>query len=374
LSADAIREKWSNNIDLLRLCAAIMVIFSHSFALSSGNNDSDPLSLLTGGIITMGGLGVVIFFIISGYLITKSWVNRPKISTFLQNRILRIVPGLIALSFFTVLIVGPLSYNGSLIKYLLNFEVWKYIAMPLTLGTYGMILPGTFVNNPYPGVINASLWTLLPEFKLYLIVLILGVTGLLAKKKLMILAVIVLSLLYFIGDSFNPAIQETAYVFTNMSGLSHPIFPLLPVFFLCGSLYYSYNKKNSYNLFVSLLLLLVWILSLKTGFFYLASIICLPYLVLFLSFAKIPCASKAGKYGDFSYGLYIYAFPVQQLIALYFTGITAYPMFVLSMLSIFPLAVLSWKLVESRSLRLKNVNFYEKIFAPGIRHFTQPKL
>jgi peptidoglycan/LPS O-acetylase OafA/YrhL len=320
----------------------------------------------------MGGLGVVIFFILSGYLITKSWVNRPKITTFVQNRLLRILPGLIVLSFFTVLIVGPLSFNGPLTGYFMNFNVWEYIAMPLTLGTYGITMAGTFVNNPYPNIINGSLWTLLPEFKLYVIILVLGVTGLLSKKRPIILIAAVLSLLYFIGYLHNPTVLGLRSLL-HMSGLYHYTFPLLPVFFLCGSLCYLYNKKNRYSFIISLSLLLIWILSCRTGFFYLASLICLPYIVLFLSFAKIPYASQAGKYGDFSYGLYIYAFPVQQLVVLYFPGITVYTMFALSMLIILPLAMLSWKFVESPSLKLKGVNFYEKVFAPGIRHFTRAK-
>ena len=90
--------------------------------------------------------------------------------------------------------------------------------------------------------------------------------------------------------------------------------------------------------------------------FDLASLICLPYIILYVAHAKLPPLNMVGKYGDFSYGLYIYAFPVQQTIAHFCSGISVAGMFLLTSLMVIPLSFLSLKLIELNALKLKKVN------------------
>ena len=103
-------------------------------------------------------------------------------------------------------------------------------------------------------------------------------------------------------------------------------------------------------------LVLIWLISFKTGLFELTSFVCMPYIILYIAHAKLPLLNKAGKYGDFSYGLYIYAFHVQQSIAHFFSGISVMEMFLLTLLIVVPLSFLSLKLIESNALKLKKLD------------------
>jgi peptidoglycan/LPS O-acetylase OafA/YrhL len=113
-SASIKNERFSNNFDFLRIFAALLVILSHSFAISGSSYE--PLLSLS-KYISLGGLGLAIFFIISGYLITKSWVEHPSAFRFLSSRFLRIIPGLFVVTLLSILVLGPLVTNLSLSEY-----------------------------------------------------------------------------------------------------------------------------------------------------------------------------------------------------------------------------------------------------------------
>src|SRR5512141_3127428 len=110
-------NRFSNNFDFLRLAGALLVIFYTSFGVL-GPSAIDPLSQLTNGVLNTGNLGVAIFFIISGYLITMSWDKRRDILWFLWARFLRLVPALVGVALFTVFIIGPLTTHQNLWEYL----------------------------------------------------------------------------------------------------------------------------------------------------------------------------------------------------------------------------------------------------------------
>ena len=97
-----------NNFDLLRIVAAVSVIFSHAFLLSENSQDHDPLMLLTGGQTILGVVGVFVFFTISGYLVTQSFDATPQPPVFLAKRALRVFPGLLLCLAFCAFVIGPL--------------------------------------------------------------------------------------------------------------------------------------------------------------------------------------------------------------------------------------------------------------------------
>src|ERR1700743_1286518 len=96
-----------NNFDSLRLIFAVLVILSHSFPLGRGSNDTEPLSVITNGALTLGDLSVWGFFVISGFLITQSWLRSSSTGKYLKRRVARIYPGFIVMSLVSALLIVP---------------------------------------------------------------------------------------------------------------------------------------------------------------------------------------------------------------------------------------------------------------------------
>lgn len=350
----------TNNFDFLRLIGALMVILSHSFALS-GNYNREPLNSVTDSKLSFGTLGVLIFFVISGYLITKSWYNNPYIFKFLWNRLLRIVPGLMGVTLVSIFIIGPLVTSYNIINYFTDPITLSYLKN-MTVFYIQNTLPGVFVNNPYPNIVNGSIWTLTIEFLMYVIILVIGFFGILQKKKCFLFITLFICALYIIfiyGIHLyvQPLISSYGLLFVSLildrilRSFEYYIF--FSSFFLIGATYYVYKNIN-FNKYVALLLFILWILSFNNIIFYFVTLISLPYITLYIALTKIPYVNNVSKYGDFSYGLYIYAFLIQQTIVYFINGITVLQLFILSVLITFAFAYLSWTFIESRALELKN--------------------
>src|SRR3954451_4395900 len=116
-----------NNFDVLRLIAALSVIFSHAFLLSENSQDHDPLMILTGGQTVLGVVGVFVFFTISGYLVTQSFDTTPSPLVFLAKRALRIFPGLIVCIAVCAFVIGPLVTTLPLVDYFTRPEPYHFL-------------------------------------------------------------------------------------------------------------------------------------------------------------------------------------------------------------------------------------------------------
>src|SRR5579884_3235028 len=178
--ADAAVPERANNFDALRLFAALAVVFSHSFLIAEGSEASEPFVRLTGNQCVLGLVGVFVFFVISGYLVTESWCRRPAPLRFATRRLLRIYPGLAVNALVSALLLGPLVTGMSLGAYLASPELGKFFAHILTLNPGPLQLPGVlFAKNSVGLLVNGSLWTLRYEVMMYGLVLLLGIAGLL---------------------------------------------------------------------------------------------------------------------------------------------------------------------------------------------------
>ena len=343
-----------NNFDFIRLVAATMVLVNHTFALSGSGYDPflPLLSAEPDSYETLGGLGVNIFFIISGFLITNSWVSRPNIGEFIVKRSLRILPALAASTFFCVFVVGlsvtSLDHNA----YFLNPETWVFLLNVFLYKIY-IHLPGVFKHNPFNSAVNGSLWTLTIEAYCYCIVAAFGVLGLISKRAApMILAACFIALDVFIRTDRHYASK----VMLNMvASWAVKCF----VFFMMGATIYAYSDRIPFNGYMASAMLLAYVLSwtLHMEHFgsYFTSYFTLPYLVLYVGFSKLPLINNlGGKIGDYSYGVYVYAFPVQQTVMFHANGnLGRGVFFIISLTFTLALAFLSWRLVEKPALGLK---------------------
>ncbi|MDY6969909.1 MAG: acyltransferase [Spirochaetota bacterium] len=194
----------NNNFDFIRFIASFFVILSHSFPLSYGNNQNEPLRLLTGNV-TLGSVGVYIFFIISGFLITISFVRSKNLLIYFINRILRIYPAVILVVLLTVFVFGPILTQYSISEYFSNTQTYKYL-FTATVFDVRYNLPGVYKNNPFSSTLNGSLWTLRFELVMYIAVAIFGLIGILKGRIItifVILSTIVAALIKYYTSSIN---------------------------------------------------------------------------------------------------------------------------------------------------------------------------
>lgn len=336
-----------NNLDFVRFFLAACVAFTHSFNLLYGDN-TDPLGVATGGAIGLGGEAVNGFFIISGFLITQSWQQQGNFAGFLKNRVLRIYPGFLVAVLFCTLLVAPLGSAGAEF-YFSRLDYWRVGGDMLLLKFRAV--PGAFADNAFPGNVNGSLWTISYEFVCYLMVAALGVWGVLKRKPFLLLFFLValtLSIASHLQWQIQPLLQSLV---KNLQS-----WPRFIASFVAGMLFYLYRDRIPYDRRLFLLALLGFLFcALVLRSVALATPVFGSYCLLYLAFhPKLPLKHFARR-GDFSYGVYLYAFPVQQLLALYAGQyLNGLGMFAVSMLISLLLAWLSWNLVEKPCLRFKS--------------------
>jgi peptidoglycan/LPS O-acetylase OafA/YrhL len=153
-----------NNFEVVRLVAAIMIIISHSYPLLGLH--FEPFKYYLGGYSTGGDIAVSIFFVVSGFLVTKSATER-EILNYLISRVLRILPGLCAVVVFVAFVIGPSFTTLEYPEYMLHREVYAYLKNMLVFGIQ-FTLPGVFHQLPTNSV-NGSLWTLPIEAAFYVL-------------------------------------------------------------------------------------------------------------------------------------------------------------------------------------------------------------
>jgi peptidoglycan/LPS O-acetylase OafA/YrhL len=329
-----------NNLDVVRIAAAGMVLYSHSYTLLGLR---EPLFL---SWLPLGPLGVYIFFTISGYLVSESWDRDSNLLRFLYRRLLRIIPGLVACTLLTVLVLGPLFTSLSLKSYFTNPHTSGYLQnIALHIVYY---LPGVFEHNRIPNAVNGSIWSLPVEFLMYIVV---AFVGILHSSRWVMASLAIISAV--VSLLWAQVTQEMMVVYN---------FDLRQVF-LCGTYFWvgaciqKFELKRYLTLSVAMLALFA-MLSLEPWTQYLswASWLLLPIVVLSFGFAYSPWLNRLTSTGDYSYGIYIYAFPIQQTVVYLWPNISIGPYISICLAVTLVLAMLSWHLVERRALLLKPRN------------------
>lgn len=335
-----------NNFDLLRFIAAFFVIFSHAYPTFLGDESIEPFMLITKQQITIGGVSVAIFFIISGFLILMSYDKSKTNLLYLKKRVFRIFPALIVLLILTVFILGPAVTSVSPSEYFTSVSTYTYIPKNLSLFFRQQGLVGVFQNNIYPNEINGSLWTLWYEFFFYVLIMVLGHFKLTSKKTLKIfftlsiLASLVFNLLSLSGYSTLIPGFVVLYKYVYLSS-----------YFLIGMIFYRMKEEFEFTN-KKLLLSFVFFLALSLlGFPKISLAIFGAYILFHFSFFTKHVLSNFTKYGDFSYGIYIYAFPIQQVVVQYLgNDISFVTNCLIVSLITFICSFFSWHLVEKKAL------------------------
>lgn len=299
LLSDVIASR-NNNLDFIRFAAALLVIFSHSFPVCYGFDGMSPLANWTNGRLSEGAVSVAVFFFFGGLLIAKSCVSHPEAKRFFRLRCLRIMPQLIFVVVLLALLLGPILSVLPPNEYFSNPETYKYLLNGVFVLQHG--LPGVFDNNPYYGIVNGPLWTLPVEFVCYILCFICFKATKFEKKKftivsIPIIALLILYLLFF--DLYQLSVVRALMMF------------------YAGVAFYVYRDHICLKLPFGIGAILLWVVLLAFKLDLLAMFVVFPFACTYIGYGTPPKLANFAKYGEFSYGIYLWGWPIQQTLIMY---------------------------------------------------------
>jgi peptidoglycan/LPS O-acetylase OafA/YrhL len=367
-TVDAAFSARDNSFGFLRLLFAFCVLVSHALPLGFGRDD--PGAGLTHGQAELGEIGILGFFTISGFLITRSAARFP-IGRYLWHRGLRILPGLWVCLIVTALVFGPvvaLIERGTLAGFLTAGDgPIQYVVKNALVAIRQYGISGLLVDTPYgrrtggESVFDGSLWSLMYEVLCYFLVGGLALIGVFKRAKWLVVVLagagFGLILRDFVTAPHIPGPQGTHGPFLGIGALDTYSLVYLTYVFLLGALFELYRKVIVLNDGGAIIAAVVLIATLQCGGFDVLGYPAFAYLTLWLA-VRLPRAfRRIGREHDYSYGFYIYAFPVQQLFALIgVPDLGLVPYIALSAIGTLVFAVPSWHLVERPAMAFKNGN------------------
>ena len=334
---ESTERRKDNNFDFLRFLAALMVVTSHSFWLHGG--PYPELALF--GDTAIGTLAIYMFFVISGYLISASWLHSRRFLDFAVKRVIRIFPALIVATLVTILLIGPLATELPPGEFFSAGRTWQYLSNLLLWTQFD--LPGVFTANPYPNTVNGSIWTL--PFVMFMDVSLIGLGLSEQFNRSVVLAVFVLLALVHLILLPQLGIQSQ-----NVINLF-----CLGTFFYAGVVLYLFRQYVPLTWKIALPLLALIVAGVDTALWPLMLGVGVPYLVIYAAHLNIPRLARFGSRGDFSFGIYIFSFPLQQLMMLWIGPdvLSLGAFMALSYAASLAIGLVSWHFIEKPALRLK---------------------
>ncbi|WP_299286355.1 acyltransferase [uncultured Mucilaginibacter sp.] len=373
LIAENIKE---NNFDILRFLLATIVIYSHCYVLCYAKViDTEPGMIFTRNQMDLGGIAVDFFFVTSGFLIFRSFEYSSTFASYLKKRIRRICPAFFIAFILSVLFFGMLGATdrhhiiGSWTKYFLNLQYKKQTIINI-LTLRKPPLQNTFTLNPLPGMMNEPLWSIQYEFVCYLIVPLAAMASVF-KKKWIALFLFLLSYIVFFLQLKYPEFSLGLYTsifyrypinfFSEI--LDSYILPRLFVYFFSGACFYLFRKQILRKKTLVVLAAIAIVVScIGVPFINLTLPIAGSYLFFYITYHPNICFTNFAKNGDFSYGMYLYAWPIQQLF-MYFLGrhLDPYRLFFCVFPAVYFTAFLSWHCLEKYFLKPRATHKYPEV-------------
>lgn len=328
---DSYSQRQANNFTIIRLIAALLVIYGHSYPIVGSGHPDLILQLLQSRFA--GAVAVDVFFVISGFLICASW-QRNSFSQFVAARIFRIYPALIVCVSLCVFVLGLVLTEDQ--SYFSHADVWEYLKYNFTLLSTKYYLPGVFESHP-DKAINGSIWSLPYEVRLYACLAFIGLLGFLKPGRYMF-ACLIIGLAYFF-DFFSYLSIGDVKSWRNLGP-----------FFMAGAFCWIYRKSIILSAPILMLMIIGCIAFYKSEKFIYFYFITLVYGTFYLVYVP---QIKWQPSKDLSYGVYLYGWPVQQLVLHFVPGCTAELNAAVSIVIALACGYLSWTYVEAPALALR---------------------
>lgn len=351
-----------NNFGALRLILALFVLLSHTFAAYYGDDSAQEILLRASHAqMDLGAFAVNAFFAISGYLITLSWLRTPRMKTFLMKRVLRIYPGFIVASIVSLLVIAPLAGAHWSVAFAPKQILYSIVRLMLLSAPKA---PGSFAGVPQD-VLNMSLWTIRYEFICYLLVPLLVV---LLSKSGYVRSGITILYLALLGWHAS----QGSYL-VNTGSLDFPIigsFDIWPKFlaYFVGGMVLAFNADRiPFRHWIAALSLAAMVATAIYGkYFFIVTAVAGMYLVYYAAYQQNVKLFHIGEKVDLSYGVYLYAWPVQNLLVYHFKPtIGAWTTAAITLFITLMLAALSWYLIEAPFLLKKAKLVRNQASTPG---------
>ncbi len=356
-----------SGFDYLRLFLACSVLFSHSFEVVA-THDIDPLAL-DGFARPLKVLVLPMFFALSGFLVAGSLERSKTLISFLGLRVIRLVPALAVETFLCACVIGTMFTTLPLTQYFADPEFHHYFLN--ILGDVHFLLPGVFAGNPTPNLVNRQLWTIPWELRCYMAIALLAFCAALKQRLIFLGLIVTFNVVFFLREVLKTQPMHT------------PVFigTALILCFLYGITFYLFRSKIIWNrwVFAASLALMFVVLRERFGYWgdYLAPVF-LTYITVYLGLLE-PRRSKIVASGDYSYGIFLYGYPIQQSVVA-FMGSPGYHWFI-NLAVCLPLTVAvaycSWHFVEKPALKLRPALYRLEAFfvahavrIPAVRFFA----
>lgn len=319
-----------NNFDFLRMLMAVIVFCGHFGALSG----VEELKILQKSPIEFA---VFAFFVISGFLIARSYERTTSLKNYFKKRINRIFPGyilVVLLCAFGLSIISTFPMK----EYFANPQVYKYLFWNLIFMNFkAPNLPGVFGG----GAVNGALWTIKIELGFYVLLPLMFIF--LKNKKKVFWGLLVFYLLSIIYHNY--------FMFIGKAAISRQIFGALCYFVAGMAVYFYFEKFVKYKLYLFIgALLLVWV----DPYFdvLLLSPLIIGIAILFFAYS-FPIFNNFGKYGDFTYGIYIFHFPLIRMLKQlnFYEVCNPYLGFILTFMLVVLIGYISWHYYEKKFMK-----------------------
>ena len=331
---DGLRGR-EDNFLCLRIIAALMVIYGHSLIISPSPGVTD----LFGSWRTYSGeIAVDIFFALSGFMVSGSFMRRPDLVDFMTARVLRLVPALLVCLVLTAYVLGPLLSNLDAHSYFSEKLPRRFVKWNLQFAwRQSYLLPGVFTTNSVKDTVNGSLWTIPAEMRMYVFLAIFGVLGFFRSRRV---ATLILLALFVVG-AVVPWQLPLFDGWIKMSG-----------YFGLGVLAFIYRDDIPVRTDVMFALIYLAFLSRAVWIYPVFVALAITYFCFWFAYRlKLP---NIERFGDPSYGTYLWGWPTSQVFAQFVGAGHPYGCALTAGLVCLMLGYLSWHTIEKPALRLKS--------------------
>lgn len=335
-----IRDGHDNFFTPIRLILALMVVIGHTYCVVLGHDRYEPQVFFD---YTFSYIAVNLFFIASGFLVTKSILYRGDMPGYSSARILRIFPALAVHVLFVMFVVGPFVTNLPLGEFFTNPQFWSQPLQVLTFYQTDMVLPGAFATNSEQ-IGSAALWTLRYEIICYIATAAVFATGLMRKKWMLLAQFVFVACFWCFANIFGIFDQLPATV-QSMLRFALP--------YTLGAAIFAYRERLSFHVLGIPLIGFVTILYHNQESFEVLTNIWLAYILFWAAYIKIPALDGLQRMNDISYGVYIYHWIVLQWLFYNFPLMGVVDLLLVGSIISVILAYLSWHIVEKPALELK---------------------